>query len=85
MGFETPSRNERPQGVAPESALFEVKSEKRGDAWVQTGFTDPSGKYYSLEEGEELVQLREDGQVDRKSYIRKDGLETPFEVWKEGK
>ena len=80
-----PGRADRPKGAVPESLLFEVKSERRGETLVQTGFTDPTGHYYPLAEGEELVQIRETGAAERKTYIRKDGVETPFVDWKADK
>ena len=83
MEMEGPSKQEDSLGRLKEWQLFEQKVHLVDGKQRTVGFNAPGGKWYNLEEGEELVfNMTPDGK-DRKAFIRKGGTETPFEQWKE--
>jgi hypothetical protein len=75
----------RPGGELPEWQLFEKKVHEVDGKQKVVGFNSPDGKYYPLEDGEELVGIRENDGEEIKAFIKKDGHKVPFEEWKEGK
>jgi|GEM_PF-2550786 len=86
MGFETPpmSKN-RPGGALPEWQLFEEKVHMIDGKQKTVGFNDPEGKYYRLEDDEQLVHIKSEDGAGRETFIRKNGQDIPFETWKQGK
>ncbi len=72
-------------GAMQDWQLFEQKIQIKNGKQKVVGFNEPDGKYYQLEEGEELVHIKSEDGKGRKTFIRKGGVDTPFETWRKDK
>jgi len=68
-----------------ESQLFQPRIILEKGKQRMIGFIDPEGKYYELSEDEQLVQIKNNKNADRDAFIRKNGKDIPFHIWKQGK
>ena len=75
----------RPGEALKEWQLFEEKVHMVDGKQKTVGFNDSEGKYYQLEDDEQLVHIKSEDGADRKTFIRKNGQDIPFETWKQGK
>lgn len=76
---------ELPGDPLPGWRLFEEKVHMVDGKQRVVGFNVPDRKYYPLGENEELVHTKSADGHSRDTFIRKDGQDTPFEIWKESK
>lgn len=72
-------------GAMQDWQLFEQKIQIKDGEQKVVGFNAPDGKYYPLEEGEELVHIKSKDEKGRNTFIRKNGADVPFETWKSDK
>ncbi len=78
--------NLKPGNGIPERRLFFINTLFIDGEYKNVGFTDPEGRYYPLEEGEELIEEGGGDTPERKTFIQnKNGEKIPFEEWKLGK
>lgn len=76
-----------PGGPIPKWELYEervVRDESSPYGWRPTGFRDPEGKYFELNNGDELVHILTYDGLGRETFIRNGYDLTPIESWKIG-
>lgn len=72
-------------GAMQDWQLFEQKIQIKNGGQKVVGFNAPDGKYYPLEEGEELVHIKTKDGKGRNTFVRKNGTDISFETWKSDK